>query len=375
MTVMQKALIVGGGITGLATAIMLSRQGIEVDLVERQAQVRTLGSGITLIGAALRALDRLGLYGECVANGFSVTQMETYEVDGTLAARVGLPSPVGTDQPGMLGMMRPTLHRILLEHAAQEGAVVRTGASPSRIERRAGGASVTFTTGERGDYDLVIGADGLRSTVRDIILGPMRPDFVGQGTFRVIVPRPPEITAHAQFRSHGDVAMGLTPTSAGQMYLYCLFPVTADYRPPAADLASLAQARFAPFGGMVTELRATIRTPDQVNYTRFETMLAPDPWYRGHVIVIGDAAHCTTPHLAAGAAMCLEDAVALGEELAAAPAVDDALRAFCMRRFDRCKFVVQTAAQLSYWQTHPGTPGADHQGVTGAAFGRLAGPF
>src|SRR5579859_6665325 len=130
---MTKALIVGGGITGLATAIVLSRQGIEVDLVERQSHVSTLGSGITLIGAALRALGQLGVYEECVASGYSVTHLETYDVDGTLADRAALPSPAGTGQPGMLGMMRPALHRILLDHAAKEGTEVRTATSPARI--------------------------------------------------------------------------------------------------------------------------------------------------------------------------------------------------------------------------------------------------
>jgi 2-polyprenyl-6-methoxyphenol hydroxylase-like FAD-dependent oxidoreductase len=304
-----------------------------------------------------------------------MTIMPKALIVGTLAHRAELPSPAGTDQPGMLGMMRPTLHAILLEHASRAGTEVRTATSPDRIEQHAGGASVTFSSGERGDYDLVIGADGLRSTVRDLSWEPLRPSFVGQATFRVIVPRPAEVTAHAQFRSHGDVAMGFMPTAADQMYLYALFPVLADYRPPPDELAHLARQRFEPFGGIVPRLRAAIVAPDQVNYTRFETVLAPDPWYRGRVVVIGDAAHCTTPHLAAGAAMCLEDAVALGEELAAAPAIDDALRAFCKRRFDRCRYVVETAAQLSYWQTHPGTPGADHQGVSTQAFGRLAAPF
>jgi 2-polyprenyl-6-methoxyphenol hydroxylase-like FAD-dependent oxidoreductase len=159
------------------------------------------------------------------------------------------------------------------------------------------------------------------------------------------------------------------------MYVYVLFPVDEDYRMPAAEAVGLARSRLEPFGGVATALREAIREPDQIHYTRFETILAPDPWYRGRVIVIGDAAHCTTPHLAAGAAMCLEDAVALGEELAAAPTIDDALPAFCKRRFDRCKYVVETATQLSHWQIHPGTPGADHQRVIAEAFGRLAGPF
>jgi 2-polyprenyl-6-methoxyphenol hydroxylase-like FAD-dependent oxidoreductase len=73
--------------------------------------------------------------------------------------------------------------------------------------------------------------------------------------------------------------------------------------------------------------------------------------------------------------MGLEDAIALAEELAAAPTVDDGLLAFGKRRFDRCKYVVDTSCRLSSWQTHPGTPGADHQGAMAAAFERLAGPF
>ena len=119
------------------------------------------------------------------------------------------------------------------------------------------------------------------------------------------------------------------------MYLYCIFPVDEDFRPGDVETVALVRAKLEPFGGVAAKLCDEIREPGQINYTKFETMLAPDPWYRGRAIVVGDAAHCTTPHLAAGAAMCLEDAVALGEELSAAPTIDDALRAFCKRRFDR----------------------------------------
>lgn len=191
---MTRALIVGAGITGLATAIALARQGIEVDLVERRDQVRAVGSGITMIGAGVRALDRLGLYTECAASGYSVTDLEFYEVDGTLAWRQRLPSPAGTDHPGMLGMMRPVLHGILLDHAVTEGARVRTATSPARVDQRQGGVSVTFSTGESADYDLVVGADGLRSTVRDLVLGPIRPAYQGLWAFRVVLPRLAEVT-------------------------------------------------------------------------------------------------------------------------------------------------------------------------------------
>jgi naringenin degradation protein FdeE len=372
---MTKALIVGGGISGLATAMVLSRQGIEVDLIERQRQVHTLGSGITLIGPALRSLDRLGVYEECVASGYGVTDFKIYEVGGALADRFPLPSPVGTDQPGLLGMMRPALHRILLDRATKEGTSVRTATSPARIDQQASVVTVTFNTGEHGDYDLVVGADGLRSTVRNLVFGPMSPVPQKQGILRVVLPRPAEVTAEVQFHPAGDVNVGFTPTAPDRMYMYCLFPIDDGYLPAAAETVDLVRGLIEPFGGIVAKIRDAITEPGQINYTNFETILAPDPWYRGRIIVLGDAAHCTTPHLAAGAAMCLEDVVALGEELAAATTVDDGLRAFCKRRFDRCKYVVDTSSLLSYWQTHPGTPGADHQGVMAEAFERLAGPF
>jgi 2-polyprenyl-6-methoxyphenol hydroxylase-like FAD-dependent oxidoreductase len=372
---MNNALVAGGGITGLATAIVLARQGIEVDLVERQTQVRAIGSGITMIGAGVRALDRLGLYQECAASGYSVNDVEFYEVDGTLASRQRLPSAAGTDRPGMLGMMRPVLHGILLDHAAREGVGVRTGTSPARVEHRPGGASVTFSTGERRDYDLVVGADGLRSTVRDLIMDPMRPAYQGLKAFRVVLPRLPDVTAHRNFRTCANVNVGIMPIARDRMYMYGVFLDGEDYRPSPGELVSLIRAKIEPFGGIVPTIREAIREPDQVNITRFETVLAPDPWYRGRVIVIGDAAHCPSPQLAAGAAMGLEDAVALGEELADAPTIEQALRAFCDRRFDRCRYVVETTDRISYLQTHPGTSTEDLLEIVTQGYARLAGPF
>jgi 2-polyprenyl-6-methoxyphenol hydroxylase-like FAD-dependent oxidoreductase len=140
-------------------------------------------------------------------------------------------------------------------------------------------------------------------------------------------------------------------------------------------MAAAVRARLEPFGGFAATARAAVDGATPINYTHFENLLLPSPWHRDRVLVLGDAAHATTPHLAAGAAMCLEDAVALGEELEAAGDLDDALRKVADRRFERCRYVVETSAQISWWETHPGTPGADHAGLMGEAFTQLAQPF
>lgn len=371
----MRALVVGAGISGLATCLSLERQGVHVDLVERRPQVETLGSGITLIGPALRALQMLGVYDDCVAQGFGITDFQTYNADGTLASTFRLPSPVGTDQPGMLGMMRPTLHSILLQHVRREGTSIRTGVAPTGIVDGTHSTTVTFDSGERNEYDLVVGADGVRSTVRELVLGPTPLVFAGQATVRVVLPRPSEVMAEIQFHPVNDVFIGFTPTAADRMYMYCSFPAHQDDWPSPTEVVALTREKTEPFGGLVKEVRDDIAAPRQVNFTKFDTVIIPSPWGHGRTVIVGDAAHCPPPQLAAGAAMCLEDAVALGQELQRAAGPEQALQNFASRRYERCAFVVHTARQLSHWQTYPGTGGNDHVRVTTEAFELLAQPF
>jgi len=199
--------------------------------------------------------------------------------------------------------------------------------------------------------------------------------FLGQGIYRVVLPRPAELTTECQIVGGEETTIGFTPTGPESMYMYVLFPIDATFRPDPEALPAAVRERLEPFGGFAATARTAIGDATPIHYTRFENLIAPEPWHRDRVLVLGDAAHCTTPHLAAGAAMCLEDAVALADELGAGAGIDDGLRTFAKRRFDRCRYVVETSAQISYWETHPGTPGADHAGLMAQAFQQLAQPF
>ncbi|WP_430336172.1 FAD-dependent monooxygenase [Rhodococcus sp. ACT016] len=371
---MTRALIVGGGIGGLATALVLSRQGIEVDLIERDAEVRALGSGITLIGAAVRALDRLGVLDECLAEGFGSSEMKVCTPTGEELVRIPLPS-AEAGAPGLLGMTRPDLHRVLLTRATAKGITVRTGISPKSIDDLADTARVEFDDGSVGEFDLVIGADGLRSTVREMVFGAHEPTFRGQVCIRAVLDRPAEITTEMQFHGRQFTHVGFTPISQSKMYLYCCVPVPATTRPPQTELPRILREHLAPFGGPVGAVRELIIDPAAVHYAPLETIVVPQPWYRGRTVLVGDAAHSTTPQLAAGGAMCLEDALVLGEELAAAATIPDALHAYSKRRFDRCKYVVDTSVQLSAWQIQPETPDVEQQRLSSEAFSILAGPY
>jgi 2-polyprenyl-6-methoxyphenol hydroxylase-like FAD-dependent oxidoreductase len=372
---MTHALIVGGGIAGISTALALRRQGTEVDLVERDAEIRTLGSGITLIYPAMRALRRLGVLDQCLEVGYGTSKRVICDINGDAQQVRSLPSELGSGMPGMMGMMRPQLHRILLGHAASLGLSARTGLSPAEIVYRADRAEVKFSDGAEADYDLVIGADGLRSTVREVVCGPVSPVFQGQTCYRIVVPRLASVTSEVAFVGCDTAHIGFTPIRTDSMYINCLIGAKDTAEPPQDELPALVREYLAPFGGVVAKLRDGITDPDQVNCAPVETIVAPAPWFRDRVVLVGDAAHTTTPHLAAGAAMCMEDALVLGEELARHDEISAALEAYSERRFDRCKYVVETSAQLCQWQIHPNTPGADQEGLRGAGFLRLAGHF
>jgi 2-polyprenyl-6-methoxyphenol hydroxylase-like FAD-dependent oxidoreductase len=370
-----KVLVVGAGISGLATALALADRGLDVDLVERHSNVAALGSGITLIGPALRALERLGVVEDCLAAGYRITSFETLDVDGKPVGWIDLPSPDGSDLPGMLGMLRPVLHGVLLRRVLHGGVGVRTGTGPTRILERGDSVCVTFADGDRREYDLVVGADGVRSTVRELVHGPVPLVYRGQGCLRVVLPRHPDVTGEVQLLPLGAVFVGFTPTGEDSMYLYCSAPFEESGWPAPDEQLALVRRLTEPFGGLVAEVRAELCDPARVNLAKFHTVLVPAPWSVGRSVVVGDAAHCPTPQLAAGAAMCLEDAVALAEELDTGAAVPEALVAFGARRYERCRFVVETASLLSHWQTYPGSPEAEHQRVTAEAFHRLAQPF
>ena len=370
-----RALVVGGGITGTMTALVLARDGIETELVERDRDWRALGHGITMIGPALRALDRVGLLDACLAEGWGVTELGIHDVSGKLHQTIPLPQLLGPERPGLLGMMRPTLQRILATAAIEAGVTVRKGTRPESIIESGHDVEVGLSDGSSERYDFVIGADGLHSWVRDQLFGEVRPEFQRQGAFRAVLPRPSDLTGLRQFHGHPHVHPGFTPTGADTMYMFCVRSAPEPILPDQQDLARLMREALADFGGSAAEAREQITDPDKVDYRLFETLLLPPPWNRSRVLLLGDAVHTTTPHLAAGAAMCLEDAIVLGEEIGATDAIPEALDRVSARRYDRCRYAVDSSVKISHWQTHPDESDGNPMGLAIEASQVLAGAF
>ncbi|GAA1640824.1 FAD-dependent monooxygenase [Georgenia ruanii] len=337
MMPVRNALVVGAGVGGLGAAAALGQHGIDVEVVEIRPDDRVVGVGINQPGNSLRALDALGVLEECLAVGYQYDRNEHLDWQGRPI--VVTPCSLGTDRvPPNNALARADLHRILLGAARRAGAWVVHGVSVADLAGDDDGVTVTFTDGRVERFDVVVGFDGIRSPLRRRLFGDAyEPEYTGFAVWRVTLPRPAAVTHTMLF--HGDRSnTGVIPLSREEMYLLHVTAEPEDARYEPADLRELLRHRLAGYGGLVAQLRENL-PQEGIVYSPLSEVHLPAPWHDSRVIVLGDAAHASAPNLTQGAAMALEDAVVVADELVRDRPVEASLAAVSATRFARTTLV------------------------------------
>ena len=350
MAAVGKVLVAGGGVGGLTVATALRQQGVAVDLVESNPDHSVYGVGIIQPNNTLRALDKIGLADECVRLGGAFPGWRIFDANGGHLMDAPNHSEASPRHPPINGITRPLLQRVLLDAAQNSGASIRAGVRIATMADDGEGVDIGFSDGTAGRYDFVIGSDGLYSDLRRRLFGDApAPKFSGQAVWRYNFPRPASVEwGHVYFGQTTKV--GLVPMAPDLMYMFLVTHEPDNPRMPREKLATLMRERLAGYTGLVAQLREMITDSDAVVYKPMEHLVLPAPWYKGRAIVIGDGAHATTPHLAQGAAMAIEDAVLLAELLGQDRPLPDLLDEFMERRFERARFVVETSSQIAAWE-------------------------
>jgi 2-polyprenyl-6-methoxyphenol hydroxylase-like FAD-dependent oxidoreductase len=343
----QRALIVGGGIGGMSAAIALRKIGVEVDVIDIDPEWRVYGAGITITGPTLRAFRQLGLLDAVGREGFFFEQIHFYSQDGTFLNAMETPVLEAGVPPGG-GIMRPILHRIMSERTIAEGAKVRLGLTLSDFVEDAHGVEARFSDGSTGRYDLIVGADGSHSTLRDRLF-PEAPKlkFTGQGCWRLLAARDPEVTCSQIFFGPNNVKVGINPCGPDHVYMFATLAMPGNPFIGEAELVDRMRQIIAPFGGQIRQIHDAMGPESSVNYRPLFATLVPPPWNVGRVGLIGDAVHATTPHLASGAGISVEDGLVLAQEMAVADTVAAGWTAFTARRFERARLVVENSLEIS----------------------------
>ncbi len=374
ISTMKSALVVGGGIGGMATAIELARRGVAVELIDLDPDWRVYGAGITITGVTLRAYKRLGMVDDIARLGAIAPGSAVFTYAGHFLRDLDEPA-LEEGLPATGGIMRPVLHHLMQEQVRAAGVSVRLGVTVDQLTNNNNAVDVRFSDGSDGRYDLVVGADSIRSHVRDLAFPHMgEAEHTGQGCWRVSINKPPTLEKGEMYFGH-KYTCGITRCGEDAVYLWLLTPhERREKHFDDAELYNGLKERLADFGGSPAWIRDNMTPADWVNYRPLAAKIQPRPWSDGRIVLVGDAVHATTPHLASGAGMAVESAIVLAEELEKASSVEAALSAYEERRFERCRDIVESSVSIGNAQLSGAAP-PEIGGMIGAALHRLAAPF
>ncbi len=336
MAEVGRILIVGGGMGGLCLAVALDRQGFDpevAEIVERSATWPVAGAGIALHANGVRVLRTLGL-GEPIERASGrLPRYSFMDRSGELLCSTDLERFWGDVGP-CLAITRVRLEEILV---AVTRSPHRLGVALTGLRQDRERVEASFSDGSTGEYDLVVGADGIYSTVRRLAIWPVSPGYAGTMAWRSVIPSRPAGVDHLMVLLGDGRFFGLVPVGEGHTYGFAGLDAERFDEPVAGRLERF-RAHFAGFGGAVPEYLAALQSDEQLHFGPVE-WVDLDRWHDGRVVLIGDAAHAAPPHMGEGGSMAMEDAVVLAESLRTADTVAGALDRYVERRRRRAGWV------------------------------------
>ncbi|UZE26261.1 FAD-dependent monooxygenase [Pseudomonas sp. B21-056] len=346
MTQPRKAIVAGAGIGGLTAAIALQRAGWQVKVFEAAQTLRTGGTGLSIMANAMAALHSIDAHvpveqaGQAIRqfffkkhNGEPITRMPIHEI----GEQLGHPN---------VNIQRPLLLRALAQQLAPDSLV--TGLRCAGYSHRPDGVAVQFEDGSSHEADLLIGADGLNSVIRQQMLGETATRPSGYIAWLAVTPlRHPVMTEGyvAHYWGRGK-RFGLCDVGDGHAYWWG----TCNRANAADDALNVSkQEVLGAYAGWAPEVVAAIEaTPESALLKMHARDRHPvKQCCDGHVVLLGDAAHPMLPSLGQGAAQAIEDAVVLADCLAQTPDLRSALARYQAHRLPRANGIVNAARFMS----------------------------
>jgi 2-polyprenyl-6-methoxyphenol hydroxylase-like FAD-dependent oxidoreductase len=349
---MAQVIVIGGGIGGLATAIAFSRKGWDVSVYEASPELRPVGKGIWVPINAMQVLERLGLAAHVAETGWPLQLVELRTASGTLLSTIKLNEMTARYGHSIVSILRADLVNILAKALAPQ--VLRLGSEFTHFTEESNQVRVHFKDGSEETADLLVGADGIHSRVREQLFPGVTLRYSGQTCFRGVseFALPEDVASTCREIWGGRNRFGFS--GVGPRHVYWFAPQLSP--PGLEDSIDLRMGHvldsYRAFPSPVPEILAASNVKDTIRTDLFD--FPPiSSWSRNNVVLMGDAAHAMTPNLGQGGAQAIEDAFVLAEQFEKADSITQAFDRYERIRMPRVKWIVNTAwslGQLAHWQ-------------------------
>ncbi|MGW4755997.1 FAD-dependent oxidoreductase [Streptomyces chartreusis] len=355
---MTRLLVVGGGIAGTGAALALHKAGHDVAVYEAHPDsAEDIGAFLTLASNGMRALAEVDASAAVTSIGFPLTSMRVLDDTGAEIAQVPL-GEAGTPHLRYRCVRRGDLNAALQAEVTGRGIGIRHDMRLVSVDDGPDGVTAHFADGTTVTGDLLIGADGLNSTVRGLTAPDRRPAYSGQQVFYGYTRQaPPAVRPETITMVRGSaVAFGYAVSPEGETYWFARVagePLAADDIEHAtpAHLRDLLLPLLGKDSTPAADLVAA--TSDDLMVTNATELPTGTPWRSGRTLLIGDAAHAASPATGQGASMALEDAVVLAKSLRDAPDTDAALSLYETLRRPRVEHNVTVSGNISRGTHNP----------------------
>ncbi|MEJ8801093.1 FAD-dependent monooxygenase [Pontibacter sp. H249] len=350
----MKAIVVGGGIGGLCAAIALQKAGIETTVYEAAPKFRGLGAGVGLAANAMQGLARLGVADDVVARGKQLEALVIFDEHGRVISNMDtrpLSSKYGINN---FVIHRADLHEVLLGHLKPDSVVL--GKRCEEVTQEGEQVKVLFTDGSTVTADLLVAADGISSVVRQQLVPQSIPRYAGYTCWRAVIDNPGieinKMISAETWAPEGRV--GIAPLQGDKIYWYaCINAPQRDEKMRRMTPEKLA-CHFENVHSPVEMVLAST-APEQIIWNDIADLKPLKHFVYGRTVLLGDAAHATTPNMGQGACQAIEDAVVLAQCLQQEPDLTKALRKYERRRVSRTAKVIELSRRLgevAHWR-HP----------------------
>ena len=337
----MKINIIGGGIGGLATAVALQQRGFDAHVYEAAAQLEPVGKGIWVPTNAMLVLNRLGLGDAVAERGVELERIEVRDKRGGVLQAIDLGEVRARFGQTTVSVLRAELQAVLAE--ALTGGTLHLGKRCKGVRTSEKGAVALFDDGTEIEGDVLVGADGIRSVVREVVMPGIPLRYAGQTCYLGLAEGrlPPELARTVWEVWGGSCRFGVSAVAGDRAYWFA--PVTApEGAEKVDDVATYLADLYADFPKPIPDIIR--RTPAseiiRVNLYDFAPL---EHWAKARVVLVGDAAHAMTPNLGQGGAQAIEDAYVLAKVLTREGSLDKAFATYEQVRQPKAKRIVRTA--------------------------------